>query len=93
MAARITHEKIALNVLVAAESLHAFSAFNPSIFTIRRFKDQWTKEDIQRGCIYATGFALIIGGAVSALTDDITSLVLAGLAAIGMSAVYLREVK
>ncbi|HOJ94913.1 MAG TPA: hypothetical protein PK390_06715 [Fervidobacterium nodosum] len=51
-------EELALGILAATEAAHFFSAFNPSIFTIKRFPDEQTKKDIIAGCVLATTFGM-----------------------------------
>lgn len=79
---------VLLSVFVAVEGAHAFSAFNPSIFTIRRFPDGQTLRDIRTGCLYASAFTLIIGGLTSAMIGNWLPFGMAVLTAAGMTAVY-----
>jgi ABC-type phosphate transport system permease subunit len=84
-------EKLLIGVFVSVESAHAFSAFNPSLFTINRFRDQQTVQDITRGCIYASGFSLCIGLVSSLLIDSWFPLIMSVAVSVGMSMIYLRE--
>ncbi len=55
-------EKILASLIAAVESSHFFSAFLPSVFTIRTFRDQpLTVDSIRKGEAYATTFALGLG--------------------------------
>jgi len=64
------NEKVALAAVTAVEGAHAYSAFCPSIFTIRRFKDEKTERDVRDGELVGSLFALALGAAVSALVRD-----------------------
>lgn len=86
-------EQLLISIFVAVESAHAFSAFNPSIFTIHRFRDQYTYEDIKKGCILASGFSLVIGGVASGIIHNYVPLAMAAATAALMSAAYLAAVK
>lgn len=90
---KMSTEKLLISIFVAVESAHAFSAFNPSLFTINRFRDQMTYQDIKRGCLYASIFSLAIGGVSSALTKSIWPVVMSACVAAGMSVVYLSEAR
>jgi len=87
----MTTEKLLIGVFVGVESAHAFSAFNPSLFTINRFRDQQTIQDITRGCIYASIFSLSIGLVSSLLIESWYPLIMSAAVSVGMSMVYLRE--
>ncbi len=86
-------DDVLLSVFVAVESAHAFSAFNPSVFTIRRFPDGQTIRDIRTGCVYAFVFSLAIGTLTSAIVKSGLPLLLAVLVATGMFAVYEKTAK
>jgi hypothetical protein len=87
----MTTEKFLIGVFVSVESAHAFSAFNPSLFTINRFRDQQTVGDITRGCIYASIFSLSIGLVSSLLIESWYPLIMSAAVSVGMSVVYLQE--
>ncbi len=84
-------EALLISVFVAVESAHGFSAFNPSLFTINRFRDEKTLQDIKRGCLYASVFSLTIGGISAALIKSWLPMLMAAAVAAGMSLVYLKE--
>jgi len=86
-------EELLISIFVAVESAHAFSAFNPSLFTINRFRDEETYRDIVRGCLYASIFSGLIGTVSSLLIDSYIPVGMALAVALGMSAVYLREAR
>lgn len=86
-------ESILLAVFVAVEGAHAFSAFNPSIFTIHRFKDELTEQDIKKGCALASAFCILLGATVSGLTQSWLPVVMSMAVAGGMSMVYWMAVK
>lgn len=82
-------ENVALSVLTFAEVAHFFSAFNPSIFTIKRFPDEHTKEDIMMGCLLATIFGLVLAFAVSYLTKSKAPFFVSLIGIGAMNAIYL----
>lgn len=62
---------ILLAVFVAVEGAHAFSAFMPSYFTVKKFAEG--DEDMQRlrsGYVPAVTFNLVLGATVSAIAKD-----------------------
>lgn len=81
--------EIIFSIFVAVESLHSFSAFNPSIFTIERFKDDMTKRDITRGCMMASIFSILLGLIISFLTKSSLPVIFSIFASMSMSFVYL----
>lgn len=81
---------VLLSIFVAVESAHAFSAFNPSIFTIRRFPDSQTIQDIKTGCIYASGFSIAIGLLSSGITGNVLPIILAIIVSLVMSSIYMK---
>jgi hypothetical protein len=55
----------------ALQSAQVYSAFNPSIFTIRQFADgRGTINDIRRGEILASGFAIGLGALMAGIIDS-----------------------
>lgn len=58
---------VVVALFLALETAQVFSMVNPSIFTIRRFPDAQTAEDIRAGEIIASGIVLTTALAVSAL--------------------------
>jgi hypothetical protein len=83
------HEKILMSAFVAMESAHAYSAFLPSIFTIRTFGHApGTAKSIRDGEIIGTAFALGLGGIVSKLIDSWMPLLFAGATSAIMVGVY-----
>lgn len=81
-------EQILLGVFVAVEGAHAYSAFLPSIFTIRRFRDTQTQKDIRDGEVIGSLFVLALGGVVAAITRSALPLLLAMVTAGVMVSVY-----
>ena len=82
-------ETVALSVLTFAEVAHFFSAFNPSIFTIKRFPDEKTTEDITTGCALATIFGLILAFSVSFLIRNKYPFIISLIGIGAMNAIYL----
>lgn len=92
-----TEQVIALTLLTAAETAHAFSAFLPSFFTIRTFALQGgldevclKLENLRSGYIPAVTFGLALGGVVSALAKSPLPLVGSALTAVFMVSQYER---
>jgi len=55
-------EVVLTSALVAVEAAHAYSAFLPSVFTIRRLAvPQGAEKDLRLGYIPASIFALVLG--------------------------------
>jgi len=82
-------DAILLGAFTAVESAHAYSAFLPSIFTIRTFGQQPdTLQSIRDGEMIGTIFALALGGVVSALTDSAIPIIFGAITAAFMVAVY-----
>jgi len=85
----MTSESVALSVLTFAEVAHFFSAFNPSIFTIKRFPDEHTREDITIGCILASVFGLVLAFSVSYLVKNKYPFIISLIGIMAMNAIYL----
>jgi hypothetical protein len=81
-------EDIALGILVLGESAHFFSAFNPSIFTIKRFPDAQTERDIMLGCLLASVYGFIIALATSIVSKSKLPLIFGVIGILTMDAVY-----
>lgn len=61
-------EKILLSAFVGVESAHAFSAFNPSIFTIRSLAVPQGEENLIRvGYVPSVIFSVALGSIVGAI--------------------------
>lgn len=71
-----TLEKVLISAFVAVESAHAFSAFCPSIFTIRTLANETEegKRQIRQGYAPAIIFALALGLIVSKLIKNMMPL-------------------
>lgn len=65
-------EKVLISAFVAVESAHAFSAFCPSVFTIKSLAKQSQEgmNQIRQGYAPAIIFALALGFVVSKLVKD-----------------------
>lgn len=83
------NEDVALSVLVLAECAHFYSAFNPSIFTIKRFPDEQTKKDIAIGCTLATIFGLILAFATAKIANSSKPFWFGLIAIVAMNIIYL----
>lgn len=82
-------EKVLLGAFTAVEGAHAYSAFLPSIFTIRTFREQnETVRSIRDGEVIGSLFALALGAVVAALVRDPTPLYFAVATVVVMVSVY-----
>ena len=82
-------ETLLLSIFVGVEGAHAFSAFMPSYFTVKKFAgSEADKQSLRSGYVPAVVFNLVLGGIVSAITKRITPLVIAGAVIIFMLIMY-----
>lgn len=90
-------EQIALAGLVAVEAAHAYSAFLPSIFTIKRLAVEKYRERgiraLRQGYVPATLFAIILGVIVSIIAKHPLPLLFAIFTAIFMVSVYEHAIR
>jgi len=85
----VEREHVLLAAFSALESAHFYSAFLPSVMTIRKFaKDPEAVEALRKGEAIATGFALVLGWVVSELVDSHLPLLFTAATAAAMMAVY-----
>lgn len=85
----VQREHVLLAAFSALESAHFYSAFLPSVMTIRKFaKDAEAVEALRKGEAIATGFAVVLGWVVSELIDSYLPLVFTVATAVAMLAVY-----
>lgn len=83
------NEQILLSVFVGVEGAHAFSAFMPSYFTVKKFADG--AEDISNlrsGYTPAIAFNLALGSLVTVLTKDWKPFIISALTAAFMVSLY-----
>lgn len=83
------NENVLLSVFVAVEGAHAFSAFMPSYFTVKKFSE--SEEDIKAlrsGYTPAIAFDLSLGILVSLIIKDYKPLILAALICAFMVSLY-----
>lgn len=86
-------EKILLSVFVAVEGAHAFSAFMPSYFTVKKFAtDEGDLAALRSGYTPAVTFNLALGALVSLLIKDPMPMILSALVIAFMIALYERAV-
>lgn len=82
-------EHVLLSGFTALESAHFYSAFLPSVMTIRKFaQDAEAVRALRQGEAVATGFAVALGWVVSELIDSYLPLVFSALTAAAMLCVY-----
>lgn len=80
--AEVSTERAGLYALVAVEVPALFSVFCPSaFFTTRRFaEEEESSNDIRRGCLAATGMAVVLGVSVSLIDHTVWPFLIALLA-------------
>lgn len=82
-------EELILSVFTGVEGAHAFSAFMPSWFTVRKFAHgQEDAGKLRSGYAPAIVFNLVLGGTVSALIKKPWPIVIALLVIVFMIAAY-----
>jgi hypothetical protein len=82
-------EHVLLAAFSALESAHFYSAFLPSVMTIRKFaRDEEALQALRKGEAIATGFAVVLGWVVSELVDSYLPLLFTVLTAVAMLSVY-----
>ncbi len=85
----VEREHVLLSAFAALESAHFYSAFLPSVMTIRKFaRDGEALEALRKGEAIATGFAVALGWVVSELIDSYLPLVFTAATALAMLCVY-----
>lgn len=83
------NQEVLLSVFVAVEGAHAFSAFMPSYFTVKKFSE--SEEDqkaLRSGYTPAIAFNLILGVLVSTIIQDWKPLILSILVCAFMISLY-----
>lgn len=81
--------EIGIVLLVAAEAPQAYSAFLPSIMTIRTFvDDQDAVNDIREGELLGSAFVLLIAGAGTLLTKSPWPFVVGIVTIVTMVGIY-----
>lgn len=87
------NEKLLLSVFVAVEGAHAFSAFMPSYFTVRKFaEDNEDIEKLRSGYIPASIFNLALGGTVTVITKSALPFTLSVIVCIFMIVLYEQAI-
>lgn len=82
-------ETLILSIFVGVEGAHAFSAFMPSYFTVKKFAgSDEDKKSLRSGYVPAIVFNLVLGGIVSAITKKIAPIVIAGVVIVFMLIMY-----
>lgn len=82
-------DKIVISIFMALEGVHAYSAFLPSVFTIKTFvSTEDGKKMIREGEVMASLFLLALALATSYIAKSKWPFVLAMVTGGGMLAVY-----
>lgn len=90
---KLTKEEIALAILAPLEGAHFYSAYLPSVMTIRKFAgDPEAVKALREGELYATGFSLALAGVVSLLIDNLLPILLTLAVDTGMILIYERSI-
>lgn len=83
-----------ISIFVALEGAHAFSAFEPSIFTIRKFARDGSESEgqnianIRAAYLPSIALALGIGAVAGKITNSSYPFLASAMVAAGMIAVY-----
>lgn len=84
-------DTLVLSIFMALEGVHAYSAFLPSVFTIRTFVDSpLGRSMIREGEVFASVFLFSLSFVVSLIAKSPLPLVLALVTGAGMICVYER---
>lgn len=87
-------DEVLISAFAAVESAHAYSAFLPSIFTIRHFgHESGTEKAIRDGELAGTLFALGLGAVISALIRSNMPVVFSAVTSVVMISVYEYALK
>lgn len=89
------NDDLILSIFVGVEGAHAFSAFMPSYFTVKKFATEGS-DDIQRlrsGYFPAVFFNLVLGGTVATLTRKQAPFIIAALVSVFMIALYENAIR
>ena len=86
--------ELLLSVFVAVEGAHAFSAFMPSYFTVRKFaSDSKDLADLRSGYTPAVIFNVALGGTVAYLIESVAPLILAFIVSVFMIMLYENAIQ
>ena len=86
---RVGDDKLTVALLIAVEVAFGFSAFEPSIFTIRHFAAQpETESSIRLGEILAVGFSMLIAIIAGMITKSVLPVIFTMASCAGMCFVY-----
>jgi len=81
-------------ILAAVESAHFYSAFLPSLMTIRKFaRDAEAVSALRQGQVVATVATMLLGAVVSVYVQHSAPLVIAIVFAVLMVAVYETAIR
>ena len=87
-------DDLLLSVFVAVEGAHAFSAFMPSYFTVKKFASgDADRRSLRSGYVPAILFNAALGGTVSALTKNSKPLIFALIVCVAMVFLYEGAIK
>lgn len=82
-------DKIVISIFMALEGVHAYSAFLPSVFTIKTFvQDNDGIRMIREGEIMASAYLVVLAIAVGVITKSKWPVIMALVTGITMVGVY-----
>jgi hypothetical protein len=87
-------DALLLSIFVAVEGAHAFSAFMPSYFTVKKFASgEKDTARLRSGYVPALAFNLVLGGTVSAISKDKRPVIFSVIVSLAMVALYERAIR
>lgn len=84
----LSEDKAIASLGMAIAGTQFYSAALPSVFTIRRFPDQYAAQDIRDGEKFATLATLALGTVVSAMLDSKAPLIMSAVVSVVMVGMY-----
>lgn len=92
--AQLDRDQLLLSVFVAVEGAHAFSAFMPSSFTVKKFaQDDGDAARLRSGYVPAVIFNAVLSGSVSALINSPLPLMAAAIVTVFMIGLYEYQMR
>lgn len=89
MFGNVSEDTILISIFMALEGVHAYSAFLPSVFTIKTFvSDNGGVDMIREGEFMASVFLVTLAGVTTYLTKSAWPMLFGLVAGAGMLAVY-----
>jgi hypothetical protein len=86
-------DTLLLSIFTAVEGAHAFSAFMPSYFTIKKFVDPEDVRMLRSGYAPAIFFNLVLGTTVTAITKKALPLIVSVIIIVFMLCMYESAIR